>query len=74
MNLAAYNKAFTIAIGGVLTWLAQVIASTPKQITAPEWLALAGVGALTFGVRQIPNAPIVPDPPTPPPANGIAQP
>lgn len=62
MNLAAYNKAFTILIGGALTWGAQVVASKPNAITAPEWLALAGVGALSFGVRQIPNAPVVPNP------------
>lgn len=62
MNLAKYNKALTVAIGGALTWGAQVIASKPAAITAPEWLALGGVAALAFGVRQIPNAPIVPDP------------
>lgn len=63
MNLAAYNKSITALIAGALTWGAQVIASTSASITAPEWLALAGVAAVAFGVRQIANVPIVPDPP-----------
>jgi hypothetical protein len=55
VTLSDYNKSLTSLYIGVLGWGAMVVASPSAQITAPEWLMLAGVIGGAFGVKQIAN-------------------
>lgn len=72
MKPSEATKAIGVAISGVLSWAAVVVASPAHAITASEWLALGGVGAMTaacFGLTNSSPAPSpVPPPPSPPPS------
>lgn len=55
--LNRYQKAIAALVTGAIGWGAVVIASTPTEITASEWLALAVVVATALGVYSVPNTP-----------------
>jgi hypothetical protein len=48
-------KAVTALVAGLIGWATEVVNSPPPDITAPEWIALATVVAVAFGVYVVPN-------------------
>lgn len=49
------RKAIASFLTGALAWSTSVVVSNPTQITAGEWVQLAGVGVGAFLVWFIPN-------------------
>lgn len=48
--LKEHRKAFGASLAGGVAWGNLVVASTPEQVTASEWLMLASVVLSSFGV------------------------
>lgn len=58
MNLGPYAKTVTMLVSGLIAW-AMAIATQAGgfgAITPLEWVGLATVFAVAFGVYQVPNA------------------
>lgn len=55
MTLGSIAKTVTALVTGLIGWATLVVNSAPKEITAPEWIGLATVVAVAFGVYAVPN-------------------
>lgn len=60
--LKPYAKIVAAEVTGVLGWGIQVVNSTPKPVTAAEWLGLAVVAAMGLGIYGATNTPPEPKP------------
>lgn len=54
--LREHSKALGSALAGGVAWGNLVVASSPEQVTASEWLMLASVVLSSFGVVAAQNA------------------
>lgn len=52
---ATIAKAIAGGLTGTLAWATSVVVSAPSQVTAGEWVQLAGVAVASFLVWLIPN-------------------
>ncbi len=57
VKLAEYRKTITVLVTGVIGWGTQVVTSEPAHITGGEWIGLATVVAIGFGVFGVANKP-----------------
>lgn len=56
-NLGRYGKSVTALVTGGIGWATQVVNSPPTHVTAGEWVGLATVVAVAFGVYAVSNDP-----------------